>query len=549
MAFPKLATTTSLKSAPAAETANSVGPTGRPEVVSLAALSPPDAGAVRLRNRLRVINVMFATLFSTFVLLAIVRILSSADPVVRAGSWRSLSVYLPSVILYGGVAGVLFAVRRPGPRLLALSQWVTVGTAGLCCAYFHLEKLFDNTEGSMDALLRLHPSFASMGFSFAWYSFALAYGTFVPNGWKRCAAQTGVIVATPVVLTLVVAGFVPRLAPLLLGPYIMVMAGFLAVGYGTVVYGAYTVSKLKEDVVKAQRIGQYRLLEKLGQGGMGVVYKAEHRLLKRPCAIKLIRPRAAESGNALARFEREVRAMASLSHWNTVEVYDYGVTDQGDFYYVMELLSGLTVRDLVARHGPMPPARVIHVLRQICAALAEAHARNLIHRDVSPGNVVLANIGGQFDVVKLLDFGLVQDIGHQLDAASLTQEGVAMGTPGYMAPEQAAGSGALDGRADLYAVGAVGFFLLTGERPFAGETPLRVWSAQLVGAVRPLRELSPECPADLAGAISRCLALAPDDRYGTAAELDTALAACASAGQWSAAEAASWWRAREEQRG
>jgi eukaryotic-like serine/threonine-protein kinase len=546
MADQHLPVTKTVAPAPASETVDYHSRTGRTAGPSLAALSPSAAWAVRLRNRLRVINLLFAALFSSFVLLALARILSG-DPTGRASGWRSLPVYLPSVLSYGGVAAVLFAVRRPGPRVLTLAQWATVATAGVCCGFFHLEKLFDNREGSMELLLRLHPSFAGMGFSFAWYSFAIAYGTFIPNGWRQCAAQTGLIVAAPVALTLAVAALVPRLAPLLLGPYVLVMAGFLAVGYGTVVYGAYTVSKLKEDVAQAQRIGQYRLREKLGEGGMGVVYKAEHRLLKRPCAIKLIRPRTADPAEGLARFEREVRAMASLSHWNTVEVYDYGVTDQGDFYYVMELLDGLTAHAVVDRHGPMPPARVVHVLRQVCAALGEAHARDLIHRDVSPRNVFLANVGGQADVVKLLDFGLVHDRGHQLDAVSLTQEGVPMGTPGYMAPEQAAGGRALDGRADLYAVGAVGFYLLTGQRPFAGETPLRILSAQLVGAVQPLAELAPGCPADLAGLIGRCLALAPEDRPGTAAELDAALAGCVGTGAWGAAEAAAWWKARRAQ--
>jgi tRNA A-37 threonylcarbamoyl transferase component Bud32 len=507
-----------------------VAPTVRPAAFGpTSALGPADASARRTSTRLRVINLLVAALFSAFVLLALWRILS-ADPEISASGTRSLSVYFPAVLLYGGVAGVLFAVRRPSRKLLLAGEWVTVLTAVLCCGFFHLEKLFDNREGGMETFLRLHPSFAGMAFSFAWYSFALAYGTFVPTEWKQCAAQTGLIVACPVLLTLGVSVLVPRLAPLLAGTHVLVMAGVLAVGYGTVVYGAYTVGKLKEDVVQAQRVGQYRLLEKLGEGGMGVVYKAEHRLLKRPCAVKLIRPAALASGVGLVRFEREVQTMASLSHWNTVEIYDYGMTEQGDFYYVMELLEGLTVHALVARHGPVAPARVVHILRQMCAALAEAHTRGVIHRDVSPRNVFLARVGGQFDVVKLLDFGLVRDIGDQSPWVSVTDAGVAVGTPGYMAPEQARGERTLDGRADLYSVGAVGFYLLTGRRPFAGETPLQVLAAQLVGEVQALGELAPECPANLAEVIRRCLSLAPDQRYRTASDLDAALASCTSAG-------------------
>lgn len=489
---------------------------------------PAVAATVRTRNRLRVINLLCATLFASFVLLAFVRI-ASADAVIRASGWRSMSVFLPSVLSYAAMAGLMLLVRRPSPRLLLVCEWVTVLTAGVCCGYVHLDKLFDDREGNMREFLRLHQAFAGMAFSFPWYSFALAYGTFIPTGWKQTTAQMGLIVAAPIALTLVVAAVVPDLAPLLLGTHVIVMTGFLGVGYGTMVYSAYAVSKLHEDVARARRVGPYRLGEKIGEGGMGVVYKAQHRLLKRPCAVKLIRPRSPARPDALVRFEREVQAMASLSHWNTVEIYDYGVTEDGDFYYAMELLDGQTVHAAVGAGGPVTPRRTVRILRQMCAALAEAHARNLIHRDVSPRNVFLAHVGGQTDVVKLLDFGLVRYTDDRTDWVSLTADGAAIGTPGYMAPEQGTEGWTLDARADLYSLGAVGFFLLAGRRPFAGDTPMQIMAAQLSGAFDPLAALGPNCPPDLAAVIARCLARSPADRYASTRELDAALAGCEAA--------------------
>src|SRR5262249_37677439 len=193
--------------------------------------------------------------------------------------------------------------------------------------------------------------------------------------------------------------------------------------------------------------GQYGLVEPLGKGGMGEVYLAEHRMLKRPCAVKLIRPEQAGDPHVLARFEREVQMTARLSHWNTVEIYDYGRAEDGTFFYVMEYLPGLSLDDLLQRYGPLPAERVIHILRQACQGLREAHSIGLIHRDIKPGNIFAAQRGGLFDVVKLLDFGLVKPVA-EISAARLTQEGGISGTPLFMSPEQARGLNELDGRSD-----------------------------------------------------------------------------------------------------
>jgi serine/threonine-protein kinase len=274
---------------------------------------------------------------------------------------------------------------------------------------------------------------------------------------------------------------------------------------------------------------------------MGEVHLAEHLLLKQPVAIKLIRPEQAGNPEALARFEREVRATARLTHWNTVQIYDYGFTDDGTFYYAMEYLPGLTLEQIVHRHGPLSAARVIHVLRQVCAALAEAHALHLVHRDIKPANIMLCERGGVFDVAKLLDFGLVRGGGPH--AETLADANLVVGTPGYMSPEQAQGRDALTPAADIYAVGATAYLMLAGTPAVPSGPAMQMIVAQATQTVRPLRDLRSSIPADLEAVVLRCLAHEPTQRYASAGALDAALAACADHGRWSAADAEAWWRA------
>ena len=227
---------------------------------------------------------------------------------------------------------------------------------------------------------------------------------------------------------------------------------------------------------------------------MGEVYLAEHRLLKRPCALKVIRPERAGDPRSLERFEHEVRATARLSDPNIVEVYDYGRTEDGTFFYVMEYLHGLSLDELVARHGPMPPGRVIYLLRQACEALAEAHAAGLIHRDLKPANLFAARRGRRYDFVKLLDFGLVEAVAARHEVGP-SRERTVCGTPQYMAPEQITGDRAVDGRCDLYALGGVAYTLLTGRPPFEGETATQVMNAHVRDPVVPPSRHRPDIPA------------------------------------------------------
>lgn len=292
---------------------------------------------------------------------------------------------------------------------------------------------------------------------------------------------------------------------------------------------------------QSQPLGQYRLIAPLGAGGMGEVYLAEHCMLKRPCAIKVIHPEQAGDTRVMARFEREVCMTARLSHWNTVEVFDYGRTEDGTLFYVMEYLPGLSLEELLQRHGSLPAGRVIHLLQQACQGLREAHAIGLIHRDIKPANIFAAQRGGLYDVVKLLDFGLVKSVAER-PSARLTREGSLSGTPLYMSPEQARGLHELDARSDIYSLGAVAYTLLCGRPPFDRESPLDVIIAHVRDEVVPPSKIQTDVPADLERIILRCLAKNPEDRFQDTAELDQALSECDAAGNWTQADAAIWWR-------
>jgi len=306
-----------------------------------------------------------------------------------------------------------------------------------------------------------------------------------------------------------------------------------------VTFGAHTMSRLRRQVAEARQFGQYRLRKRIGTGGMGEVYLAEHHLLKRPCAVKLIRPEDVADPNALERFEREVQITATLSHPNTVEIFDYGRTENGTYYYVMEYLPGMSLAELVARHGPLPPGRAVYLLRQACQALREAHAAGLIHRDVKPSNIFAARRGGMDDVAKLLDFGLVRAAAPTV-AAHLSREGQVLGTPLFMSPEQARGRD-LDVRSDIYSMGAVAYYLLTGRPPFEEDDGLGVMIAHARDPVLPPSRVRAGLPDDLDRVVVRCLAKDPADRFPNAATLERALGECTCSEDSDQEQAIRWW--------
>jgi eukaryotic-like serine/threonine-protein kinase len=294
--------------------------------------------------------------------------------------------------------------------------------------------------------------------------------------------------------------------------------------------------------VPHKTLGPYALGRKLGEGGMGSVYEASHTLLRRRTAIKTL-PAARAGSRAIARFEREVQVTARLSHPNIVPVYDFGRSSDGTFYYAMEYLDGVDLQRLVDDSGPLPASRVAHVLCQAAEALAEAHAAGVIHRDIKPGNLILCDHARRPDLLKVVDFGLVRELDG--DDAAAADPDLLAGTPLYMAPEAITAPADVDGRSDLYALGAVGYFLLTGRPPFTGRTVVEVLSQHLHATVVPPSERThAPIPTDLENVILSCLAKSPADRPASASAVVDALRACQGMPSWAYAEARAWWSQR-----
>jgi len=375
-----------------------------------------------------------------------------------------------------------------------------------------------------------------------WLLLVFTYALFVPNTWRRAAAVIGIIAAAPLVMIAVTALAHAEVRQLLTLRELTGVSLTMAVAAVIGLFGVDTIGSLRREAFEARRLGRYQLTKRIGVGGMGEVYLAEHQLMKRPCVVKLIRPDKNHDPKMLARFQREVRATAKLSHWNTVEIFDYGSTEDGTFYYVMEYLPGMSLGDLVARFGPLPPERAIHLLRQACDALGEAHAAGLIHRDIKPANIFTAKRGGVYDVAKLLDFGLVKPLADERPI-QLTGEGSITGSPLFLSPEQATGDSEPDARSDIYSLGAVAYYLLTGKPPFEGEKPIKVLIAHAHDEPVPPSQHRRDLPADVESIVLRCLAKRPDDRFADAAGLATALADCEAADRWTRDLAAAWWKA------
>jgi hypothetical protein len=331
--------------------------------------------------------------------------------------------------------------------------------------------------------------------------------------------------------------------------FIMHYPNYLILGVAVVISGV--VTRLGKQVAKEREMGSYVLGELLGGGGMGEVHKATHRLLARPAAIKLIKPEMLaardrqSAGLAVARFRREAEAAARLRSPHTVELYDFGLTEDGTFYLVMELLEGMELESLVRREGPLPQQRVIHILRQVCESLDEAHASGLVHRDIKPANIHVGRVGLRHDFVKVLDFGLVKSVaGSPMEDSMATAAGLTPGTPAYMAPEMALGE-AVDGRADLYALGCVAYYLLTGRRVFESESGFQMIAKHVnERPVPPSQRTELDIAPELDRVVLACLAKRPEDRPQSAAELDRMLAEI-DIEPWSEAEATRWWRTHQ----
>jgi serine/threonine-protein kinase len=477
-----------------------------------------------LRWRLRAAALLLLVGFAVFLVRHVVGVFTG-EPLFPA----LLGLHVLVVIVLGLSAVALWGGWAASIKKLRMSELIIFGFPAAFFLLLQYCKTLD--DGARNFMPPATPF---------WLLLIFTYAMFIPNSWRRAALVIGPMALAPVVLLIGMGLAYPQIPGLMtvfgVGQHVLVML----IAAVASVLGTHVINTLRREVFEAKQIGQYRLIKPLGAGGMGEVFLAEHRMLKRPCAIKLIHPAQAGDPQVLARFEREVRMTARLSHWNTVEIYDYGRTDDGTFFYVMEYLPGLSLEDLLEQHGPLPAERVVHLLRQICQTLREAHGIGLIHRDIKPGNVFAAQRGGLYDVAKLLDFGLVKPV-TETPAARLTQEGVISGTPLFMSPEQARGLADLDARSDIYSLGAVAYALLTGRPPFQGANPMEVIIAHVRDEVVRPSQHQADVPADLEQVILRCLAKCPQDRFQDVDSLEQALAECAAADQWTQSQATRWW--------
>jgi serine/threonine-protein kinase len=492
-----------------------------------------------LRRRLRIFCTMLAALFFAMAGLSMGFSLAGLNPVLSADLSEWFRQYWRLLLLTISVSASAALLWRRPPRTVGGLRFIELVVIGALAIYmlgvnvlpFAWDFLVEAGQQSSPRGRLAYRMCYTMMVALQWFFILTLYGTFIPNTWRRCAAVVAALAASPLVLFIVQGVWLRPIDPTIFRTGLLQIGFFLTLAAVIAVMACSRIEILRRQAGEARKLGQYVLKARLGEGGMGEVYLAQHVLLRRPCALKLIRPERAGDPKNLRRFEREVQATATLTHPNTVQVYDYGHTADGTFYYVMEYLPGLTLEALVEQVGPLPPVRAIHFLRQVCGALAEAHACRLIHRDIKPGNVMICERGGTPDVAKLLDFGLVLPPAEVVKTDKLTQEGAVAGTPAYLSPEQAGGQEAVGARSDIYSVGALAYFLLTGRPPFAGLRGMKLIAAHLYEVPEPLSRHQPDLPADLEAVVLRCLAKDPNARFPDAASLNAALSSCAAAGQ------------------
>jgi serine/threonine-protein kinase len=394
-----------------------------------------------LHKRLRFLGSLFAAGMVIVVLMA------SLSPGKLPGE---IAVYGFVLGEFAVIAGILWKKSSLPVRQL---RWIELILFGSMMAFWASGQALVYPTFRLPNPPAWYPAIMAYAISLPWVFFILLYGIFIPNTWHRCAAVAGTVAAIPLLISFTTGISAEATRSQGSGVFWVTMIVWMAMATAFAVYGSHRIDVLRKEASEVRKLGQYLLKQCLGSGGMGEVYFAEHIFLRRPCAVKLIRPDRAMDSKSLLRFEREVQTTAKLTHSNTVQIFDYGHAEDGTFYYAMEYLPGLNLEELVKGHGPLPPARVIHLLRQVCGALNEAHAAGLIHRDIKPNNIITCEHGGLHDVAKLLDFGLVRS--HSLGSGpdNLTEEGAVAGTPAYMSPEHADGNRDLGARSDIYSLG------------------------------------------------------------------------------------------------
>jgi len=490
-----------------------------------------------LQSRLRT----FATILLAAMLVWLVRGLFLAAP-------GYLMLQAVGLILVGVLAAPLWSNHHHTRVRLRMIEVALVAVAiARLGAYSYLVVADRIAAGtSLLALAEVYNTTMAVG------GLVVIYGVLIPNVWQRTAMVAGSMAAVPVAglvaLRIFDAEFYRALQSIV-GPETVVDLGLaLAISVLTATVGTQIIYALRREARVARNMGQYQLQERIAVGGMGEIWRASHRFLARPAAIKVIQPDKVDpldreaAAQVLERFEREAQATATLESLHTVRVYDFGRTDAGEFYYAMELLNGFDVEQLVDRYGPITPARAVHLLVQVCDSLAEAHELGQVHRDIKPSNLFLCKVGLSFDVIKVLDFGLVTRSGSDESRdARLQEEGMA-GTPAYMAPEQVLAVTSIDERADIYALGCVAYWMLSGHTLFDIERPIAMAVAHVKSPPMPLsRRTELPIPKDLEAVIMQCLEKEPARRPATAETLAGMLLACDCGEIWGPRAARDWW--------
>ncbi|MCP4888675.1 MAG: serine/threonine protein kinase [Planctomycetaceae bacterium] len=473
-----------------------------------------------LRRRLIAISLVLATLIS----ISMLRLFTFKYAALGYG----FRVYAFVVTL--GSAWCLYRIRDLSLKQIRLIELAVMSSVAVLAIVVNLRLMIDAAVRG-DAVMLIA---ANHWNHMVWALLILIYGTFMPNTWQRAAWILFPASLMPYWVTMCAELIDPQVNFLMDQDEMGIPIPLTLIAAGVSVFAAHLIHDARLGAIQARYLSQYRIIRQIGSGGMGKVFEAEHLLLKRPCAIKLIRPELTVGQSALQRFQQEVRASARLTHPNTIEIYDYGLTEDETFFYAMELLPGANLSDLVKCSGPLPPERAVHFLIQICGALREAHSAGLVHRDIKPANIFATQRGGICDFSKLLDFGLVKQFEYQSDRH---KKHVVEGTPRYMAPEQILSPAVFDPRSDLYSLGCVGYYLLTGQTAFDGSSSLAIMQSQVNAKPVPPSTHRADLPSDLEAVIMRCLEKDPMQRFQTAKALQEALSGCGVGGLWSEKDA------------
>jgi len=509
-------------------------PDARPDSGGISGALPADL-LEQVRRRVRILALLLLAAFASDLVVA---------AAIVVNTWLTAGTLLPEAtgdarFLWANVFAVAASIGlwwAAGSHRISASRLLTLGLAyevGICAVI------------AMASIWSYHRATGLLP-NLTWVPVVVILFPLILPGPPRRILVGAVAAAATVPLTILALHRLGQVTPAP-GDYLSAtLASAFAVVFAVV--GARVVYGLGRQVAAARELGSYHLEDKLGEGGMGEVWRARHRMLARPAAIKLIRHETKEGGGqppateAVQRFEREAQAIAGLRSPHTVELFDFGVANDGAFYYAMELLDGLDAEDLVRRFGPVSADRTLYLLRQVCHSLSEAHAHGLVHRDIKPANVFVCRYGEDRDFVKVLDFGIVKDFQGADGDSAQTQEHTFRGTPAFAAPEQAEGKADIDGRADIYAVGCLAYWFMTGQHVFSADTPMALLMAHVGTAPTPP---SARCelaiPAALDDIVLSCLAKDPTNRPQSARELADRLSDVPGIGPWTDDQARAWW--------